>query len=49
MGGAIGMGNMSPSAEFNIWYDPEAAKIVFDSKFEMFMSPLEVTHKTLIS
>ena len=44
MGGAIGVGNRSPVAEFNILCDPEAAKIVFDSEFKVVMVPLEVTH-----
>ncbi|GAC1642841.1 MAG: nucleoside hydrolase [Ktedonobacteraceae bacterium] len=47
MGGAIGVGNASPSAEFNIWFDPEAASIVFRCGRPITMIPLEVTHQAL--
>ena len=42
MGGAIGDGNINKHAEFNIWHDPEAAKIIFDSGIKVVMAPLEV-------
>ena len=47
MGGAIGLGNRTPEAEFNIWADPEAASIVFSCGRTITMSPLEVTHQAL--
>jgi inosine-uridine nucleoside N-ribohydrolase len=47
MGGAIGLGNWTPSAEFNIWFDPEAAEAVFASGLPITMVPLEVTHRAL--
>jgi inosine-uridine nucleoside N-ribohydrolase len=47
MGGAIGVGNRMPAAEFNIWADPEAAAIVFNSGRPVTMAPLEVTHQAL--
>lgn len=47
MGGAIGLGNRTPEAEFNIWADPEAASIVFSCGRPITMSPLEVTHQAL--
>jgi len=47
MGGAIGLGNWTPSAEFNIHVDPEAAEIVFGSGVPITLMPLEVTHQAL--
>ena len=47
MGGAIGLGNVTPSAEFNIHTDPEAADIVFACGRPITMVPLEVTHQAL--
>ena len=44
MGGAIGEGNITPAAEFNIWCDPEAAATVFDSGLDVTMIGLDVTH-----
>ncbi len=48
MGGAIGVGNITPSAEFNIWADPEAAAAVFGSDLEVTMVGLDVTHLALL-
>ena len=45
MGGAIELGNVTPSAEFNIWVDPEAADIVFRSGLDITMVGLDVTHQ----
>ncbi len=47
MGGAMRAGNWTPAAEFNIWVDPEAARIVFRSGLPITMCGLEVTHKAL--
>jgi inosine-uridine nucleoside N-ribohydrolase len=48
MGGAIGEGNVTPAAEFNIWCDPEAADRVFSSGLDVTMIPLDVTHQALV-
>jgi inosine-uridine nucleoside N-ribohydrolase len=48
MGGAIGSGNVTPAAEFNIWADPEAARRVFSSGLDVTMVGLDVTHKALM-
>ena len=47
MGGALGIGNTGPVAEFNIQNDPEAAKIIFESGVPITMVPLELTHQVL--
>lgn len=48
MGGACYGGNVTPCAEFNIYVDPEAARIVFNSGIPIAMSGLDVTHKAQI-
>lgn len=45
MGGAIAEGNWTPAAEFNIWVDPEAARIVFEAGLPITMIGLDVTHR----
>lgn len=47
MGGAMGLGNVTPAAEFNIAADPDAARIVFESGVPITMVPLETTHRAL--
>jgi inosine-uridine nucleoside N-ribohydrolase len=49
MGGAIGEGNTTPAAEFNIWVDPEAAHRVFQSGLDVTMVGLDVTHQALMT
>lgn len=48
MGGSLGEGNTTASAEFNIWADPEAAAIVFGSGIPIRMAGLDVTHQALV-
>ena len=48
MGGAMALGNWQPAAEFNIYVDPEAAEIVFQSGLPIVMAGLDVTHKAQI-
>lgn len=43
MGGSSGRGNVTPAAEFNIYADPEAAKIVFKADVEIVVCGLDVT------
>jgi inosine-uridine nucleoside N-ribohydrolase len=49
MGGAIGLGNVTPAAEFNIWADPDAARRVCISGLDVTMIGLDVTHQALVT
>jgi purine nucleosidase len=48
-GGCFEGGNITPAAEFNIYVDPEAAKLVFGAGVPLVVMPLDVTHKALTS
>jgi inosine-uridine nucleoside N-ribohydrolase len=45
MGGSATVGNVTPTAEFNVWADPEAADIVFRSGALIRMCGLNLTHQ----
>ena len=49
--GGVGMslGNITPSAEFNIYVDPHAANIVLKSGIPLIMMGLDVTHKVNVN
>jgi purine nucleosidase len=47
-GGYFEGGNITPSAEFNIYVDPTAADIVFRAGVPITVLPLDVTHQALV-
>ena len=49
MGGATQDGYVTPAAEFNIYADPEAAKIVFKAGTPIVLCPLDVTEKVMLT
>jgi inosine-uridine nucleoside N-ribohydrolase len=50
MGGAHANGNVTASAEFNIWVDPEAAEAVFSAGIrDVVVFPLDATHSAPLS
>ncbi|WP_017720537.1 nucleoside hydrolase [Kamptonema formosum] len=50
MGGAFFYsGNVTPHAEFNIWFNPEAAQAVFDSRDDIVVMPVDVTHQLIFT
>jgi purine nucleosidase len=48
-GGFFEGGNVTPAAEFNIYVDPQAARMVFDSDIPVTLIPLDCTHQALTS
>ncbi len=49
MGGGYNITNTSPTAEFNIWYDPEAAQHVIHCGAKVTLVPLDATHAACIT
>ncbi|MDN6968431.1 ribonucleoside hydrolase RihC [Oenococcus sp. UCMA 17063] len=49
MGGSLSVGNMTSAAEFNVFTDPEAAKILLSSNLPVTMIGLDVTLKALVN
>jgi purine nucleosidase len=46
-GGFFEGGNVTPTAEFNIYVDPQAARLVFESGIPITLIPLDCTHQAL--
>jgi purine nucleosidase len=46
-GGFFEGGNITPTAEFNIYVDPQAARLVFESGIPITLIPLDCTHQAL--
>ncbi len=49
MGGATTLGNVTPSAEFNAYVDPEALRVVLRSGVPITQIGLDVTHQVLVT
>jgi inosine-uridine nucleoside N-ribohydrolase len=50
MGGGHYCGNITPLAEFNVWADPEAARVVFTRGIpRLTIVPLDATHRALLT
>lgn len=50
MGGAFHCpGNITPHAEFNLWFNPEAAEIVLNSRNDLVITPLDITRRLIFT
>lgn len=50
MGGAFHCpGNITSHAEFNVWFDPEAAEIVLNSRCDLVITSLDVTRRLIFT
>lgn len=49
MGGVMGLGNVTPAAEYNFYCDPHATHVVFSSGVPIVMIGLDVTRNTQTS
>lgn len=50
IGGSVhGIGNITPAAEFNMYCDPEAARVVFSSPTTKTLIPLDVTERVTLT
>ena len=47
MGGSYTRGNVTPTGEFNVYADPEAADVVFRADWDVTMVGLDLTHQAL--
>lgn len=47
MGGAVTQGNITPSAEFNLYVDPHAAHVVVTAGLPLTIMSLDVTHQAI--
>jgi inosine-uridine nucleoside N-ribohydrolase len=49
MGGGLSQGNVTPTAEFNIWSDPEAARrVLVEEDVPTVLVPLDLTHRCAV-
>lgn len=45
MGGALGRGNVNPSAEANVWHDPHALQLLLHTRVPLVLVPIDLTQE----